>query len=221
MTVREMKKTFKCGGCLIQQVRKAIREKKPLKVPGHKHINPIRDDPSLVGLVDTITGDNGAVSDADLANLLGTSRSSVNRIRQDLKFSYRPLRHGPLLQDSQIDARLAFCRAHLNDDWSTTMFTDESSFATSPDCPVKSWTKRGQNAFIESQKFPASFMVLGWHCREQKGSIAQVSQQNGFRWLHPAAGGERHRGVFKGKRRCLVSTRWSNLSHVTKNEAVV
>ena len=159
MTVREMKKTFKCGGCLIQQVRKAIREKKPLKVPGHKHINPIRDDPSLVGLVDTITGDNGAVSDGDLANLLGTSRSSVNRIRHDLKYAYRPLRHGPLLQDRQIEARLAFCRAHLNDDWSTTMFTDESRFATSPDCPVKSWTKRGQNAYIESQKFPASFMV--------------------------------------------------------------
>ena len=40
MTVREMKKTFKSGGCLIQQVRKAIREKKPLKVPGRKQINP-------------------------------------------------------------------------------------------------------------------------------------------------------------------------------------
>ena len=36
MTVRELKKEFKCGGCLIQQVRKAIQEKKPLKVPGRK-----------------------------------------------------------------------------------------------------------------------------------------------------------------------------------------
>ena len=118
--------------------------------------------------MDTITGDNGAVSDADLANLLETSRSSVNRIRHDLRYSYRPLRHGPLLQDRQIQARLAFCRAHLNDDWSRTLFTDESRFATSPDCPVMSWRKRGQTDYVESQKYPGSFMVWGGIVGNQK-----------------------------------------------------
>ena len=136
--------------------------------PRAQTINPVRDDPSLVGLVDTITGDNGAVSDADLANLLGTSRSSVNRIRHDLRYSYRPLRHGPLLEDRQVEARLAFCRSHMDCDWSMTIFTDESRFATSPDCPVMSWTKRGQNAYIQSQKFPASFMVWGGIVGNQK-----------------------------------------------------
>ena len=132
-----------------------------LEVPGRKRINPVRDDQTLVGLVDSITGKNGAVSDADLAHLLGTSMSTVNRIRYDLHCSFRPLRHGPLLEERQIEARLAFCRAHQNDDWSGTMFTDESRFATSPDSPVMQWIKRGDNMYMVHEKFPKSFMVWG------------------------------------------------------------
>ena len=56
----------------------------------------------------------------------------------------------------------------------------------------------GPKRLYRISKVPGVIYGLGWHCREQKGSIAQVSQQNGFRRLHPAAGGERHRGVFKG-----------------------
>ena len=104
MTVRQLKKTFNCGGDTIQRVRKAIQEKKPLEVPGRKRFNPVRDDQTLVALVDSITGENGAVSDADLAHLLGTSKSTVNRIRHDLHYSFCPLRHGPLLEERKIEA---------------------------------------------------------------------------------------------------------------------
>ena len=79
-----------------------------------------------------MTREDGSLTNADLANLLLTSKSSVGRIRHDKKYAYRPLRHGPRLEDRHVAARLAFCRAHVNEDWSGTMFTDESRFATSP-----------------------------------------------------------------------------------------
>ena len=143
MPVREMKKRFSCGSDTIDDVRKAIEERKPLKLPGRKRTKPVRDDPRLVELVDTMTREDGSLSNADLANMLLTSKSSVGRVRHDKKFSYRPLRHGPRLTDRHVVARLAFCRAHVNDDWAVTMFTDESRFATSPDSPVKQWIKKG------------------------------------------------------------------------------
>lgn len=161
MTVRELKKRFSCGAELISEVRTSIVEKKPLKVPGHKKVKPVRNDPRLVELVDSMTRKDGSLSNADLANALMTSKSSVGRIRHDKKFSYRPLRHGPRLEDRHVEARLAFCRAHVNDDWSRTMFTDESRFATSPDCPVKQWIKTGENIYMVSEKFPKSYMVWG------------------------------------------------------------
>ena len=125
-------------------------------------------------LVDTHTWENGAVSDSDLASILGTSKATVNRIRHDLKYSYRPLRHAPRLTDRHIQNRLAFCIAHQNEDWSNTLFTDESRFATSPDSPVKWWTKRGENLFLEEDKFPASIMVWAGIVGGQKRAYSSV-----------------------------------------------
>ena len=106
-----------------------------------------------------MTRENGALSDSDLANILGTSRASVNRIRRDNDYKYKPLPHGPLLEPRQIEARLDFCRRWQNEDWSKTIFTDESRFATAPDCPVMWWVKKGDHIYVERPKFPASFMV--------------------------------------------------------------
>ena len=103
----------------------------------------MRDNGVLIGLVDSMTRQNGGVSDSDLANVLRTSRMSVNRVRHDLKYTYKALRHGPVLSQRNVAKRLEFCRVHQNDDWSNTLFTDESRFSTSPDCPIKQWVKRG------------------------------------------------------------------------------
>ena len=82
MSVRECKKRFNCGAELIRRVKKCIEEKKPLSIPWRPHIKPVRDDPVLVSLVDSMTRENGSMSDSDLANVLGTSRATINRIRQ-------------------------------------------------------------------------------------------------------------------------------------------
>ena len=115
MTVRELKKRFSCCAELIYEVRTSI-EKKTLKVPSHKKVKQVRNDPRLVELVDSMTREDGSLSNADIANVLITSKSSVGRIRHDKKLSYRPLRHGPRLENRHVEARLAFCRAHVNDD---------------------------------------------------------------------------------------------------------
>ena len=161
MSVAEMKKRFNCGAQLISDVRKALVEKKPLPIPGRKKINPVRDNTILIGLVDSMTRENGRVSDSDLANVLGTRRMRVNRAQHDLQFTYKALRHIPVLSQRHVGTRLAFCQNHRGDDWSSTMFTDESRFSTSPDCPVMQWVKRGDHIYVETEKFPFSIMVWG------------------------------------------------------------
>ena len=135
------------------------QQKKTLQVRSRKHINPVRDDPSLKRLVDSITRENGAISDGNLANVVGTSKATVNRISHDLKYSYKPLPHAPRLNDRHIQNRMAFCLAHQNHNWAKVLFTDESRFATSPDCPVMWWTKRGDHVYLQEDKFPGSIMV--------------------------------------------------------------
>ena len=136
LPVSSLKKSFKCGSDLIKRVSKSIEKKKPLDIPGHKHIKPIRNDENLIRIVDSITRNNGGVSDTELTHFVDTSRASVNRIRHDLKYVYKPLLHAPFLNERQVQSRLLFCRNHQHDDWSRTLFTDESRFATSPDCPI-------------------------------------------------------------------------------------
>ena len=177
MTIVQMKKSFRCGAELIQKVRKAINEKKPLPIPGHKKGNPVRNDPALIGLVDTMTREDGSLSNGALASILGTSESTINRIRHDLAYSYRPLRHGPHLLERHFAARLTFCLNHQDDDWSRTLFTDESRVATSPDCPVMWWAKRGDPVYAETEKFPFSIMVWAGIVGDQKTELVLCPQR--------------------------------------------
>ena len=85
MSVRELKKRFRCSSDTISDVRTAIEERKPLQLPGHKKVKPIRNDPRLVELVNTMTREDGSLSNADLARVLMMSKSSVGRIRHDKK----------------------------------------------------------------------------------------------------------------------------------------
>ena len=143
--IATLKQMFRCGADLIYRVKKAIEERKPICVP-RRGKKPIRNDPTLKRLVDESTSANGHMSDAELSTILGTSRSTVNNIRHDLKYKYKALRHGPVLSERQVHARLVFfCRNNLNRELTTVMFTDESRVSTSPDSPVRWWVKQGGN----------------------------------------------------------------------------
>ena len=81
--------------------------------------------------------------------------------RHDLKYVYKPRLHASFLNERQVQSRLLFCRNHQHDDWSRTLFTDESRFATSPDCPIMWWVKKGDKIYASKAKFPFSMMVWG------------------------------------------------------------
>ena len=146
---------------MIRRVRESITERRPLQIPGHQKAKPVRENPVLVQLVDATTHENGGASDLELARLFGTSRATINRIRHDLEYSYRPLRHAPFMTTVQIEKRLRFCTEHRDDNWENTLFTDESRFATSPDSPVMWWTRKGEPVYATTVKFPFSIMVWG------------------------------------------------------------
>ena len=103
--------------------------------------------------------------------MLETSKTTVNRIRHDLKYSYRPLHHAPPLTDRHIQKRMEFCLAHQNHNWAKVLFTDESRFATSPDSPVMWWTKRGDDMFLEEEKSPGSIMVWAGNIGNEKTQL--------------------------------------------------
>lgn len=161
MSQEKMKKQFRCGAELIRRVRESIAERRPLQIPGHQKANPVRENPVLVQLVNATTHENGGASDLELARLFGTSRATINRIRHDLEYSYRPLRHAPFMTTVQTEKRLRFCTEHRDDNWENTLFTDESRFATSPDSPVMWWTRKGEPVYATTVKFPFSIMVWG------------------------------------------------------------
>ena len=176
LAVAKLKKLFGCGAELIARVKYAIAQKKPIPIPRKGRRN-IRNNNILRGLIDATTMENGHISDSELSSMLGTSRNTVNRIRHDLNFRYKALRHGPALSPRQIRARLDFCLNNLFREWTIVLFTDESRFSTSPDSPVMWWIKRGHSVYIESQKFPPSIMVWGGILGPQKTPLVLCPQR--------------------------------------------
>ena len=174
--IAKLKRMFGCGADLIYRVKKAVEQRTAISLPtrGKK---PIRNDPVLRRLVDDATRANGHVSDTELSSLLGTSRSTVNNIRHDLDYKYKALRHGPVLSERQVQARLAFCRDHVDQDWRAVMFSDESRVSSCSDSPVMWWVKRGDHVYIEVEKFPPSIMVWSGIIGTRKTPLIQCPQR--------------------------------------------
>ena len=151
MSQEKMKKQFQCRAESINRVRQAIVERPPLQIPGHK--KKVRENVVLVQLVDATTRENGGASDMELARLFETSRATINIIRHDLQYSFKPLRHSPFMTARHILARLQFCTTHSDDHCEHTQFTDESRFATSPDRSIVWWIKKGNAVHLTTVKF--------------------------------------------------------------------
>ena len=143
---------FGCGADLIYRVKKTVEQRTEIRL-ATRGKKPIRNDPLLRRLVDEATRANGHVSDTELSSLLGTSRSTVNNIRHDLDYKYKALRHGPVLSERQVQARLAFCRDHVDQDWTAVMFSDESLVSTCSDSPVMWLVERGTTSTSRRKGF--------------------------------------------------------------------
>ena len=123
MSQEKMKRQFRCGAELINRVRECVVERRPLPIPGRKRGKPVRENVVLVQLVDATTRENGGASDMELSRLFVTSRATINRIRHDLQYSYKPLRHAPFMTARHIQTRFHFCTMHRSFCWTNRRAT--------------------------------------------------------------------------------------------------
>ncbi len=98
----------------------------------------------------------------DRARDLGGPAISVRTVQRQLKASgVLKLKPKPCidLTDAQTQKRLLLADQHLNDDWTSTIFTDESSFCLNRmQCSLWSPGRRRQ---IPRSKFPKNLMIWG------------------------------------------------------------
>lgn len=88
---------------------------------------------------------------------------SINTIRnrlQELQIAYRATKHKPLLTQKQVEKRQAWAHEHLEYDWSSVVFTDESSFWV---CNTirRAWSEKGNFIIQRTVKHPAKLHVWG------------------------------------------------------------
>jgi transposase len=99
----------------------------------------------------------------DSAVKRGTPSVSVRTIQRQLKASQvikLTPKHTLPLTLAQRQQRVAFCQQHLDDDWSRTVFTDESSFMFHRDRAPR-WSSGGKPAKVPHSKFPKTVMIWG------------------------------------------------------------
>lgn len=103
-----------------------------------------------------------------ILNTLGISISSttVNLIRNQLKFRFQSPRRRPFLTEGHIANRITFCQDQLQNDinWEDgVIFTDESRFCLRDDSR-RIWVKRGiynEKTFTNEKKYNQGIMVWG------------------------------------------------------------
>jgi len=114
---------------------------------------------------------SGARSDTSVAQMVSKefrtpiSRSSVNMIRHEERFNYKPPKVCQLLTKDHLQERLQFTSSYLNGEFPTTnlIFSDESRFVMQSDNQWV-WRRRGsydESIFSPKQKFPQWILIWG------------------------------------------------------------
>jgi hypothetical protein len=157
------------GRTLIRSIREALdRNLSEIFSSVHPLGAPKKITPEVTARIDEITSANRKMSSESVAQIIrGTegmpkiSASSVRTIchQRGSKFM-SPLTTFPLTED-QITRRRAFASAHIDSDWTKTVFTDESSFVLGSRGWI--WRRRGETGPAVSwvkEKFPAKIMIF-------------------------------------------------------------
>ena len=121
--------------------------------------------------VETLTLSNPKSSDSDIVFLLNqnynikVSRSTVNKIRHQIGFKWRPQKIIQALNENQIEKRIKFGNFILDNhiSGSDIFFSDESRICLSNDSKCVWMKKNASNieSFIEKVKFPKGVMIWG------------------------------------------------------------
>lgn len=132
---------------------------------------PAKVSADVRAFIDMTLSDDASVSDSRMVELVRdkfhvtVGRTTVGRIRRQLRFFWRPPKVIQALTDEQKDERIEFCSWVLanQEQIPNLIFSDESRFELGPD---NAWRriKRGvlnRNCFAERNKFSRGVMVWG------------------------------------------------------------
>ena len=166
-----IKETLKTGNSRISRVAKQLKNNSPI-IETAKVWRPPKVTPEIKQFINIETIEDPRIGGVKLSEKialsLGVTLSSttINQIRNLLKFSYTHPRRRQFLNEKQIQNRISFCQNQLEGeiDWSEmVVFSDESRFCLRDDSR-KVWVKRGyynEKTFCNEKKYDRGIMVWG------------------------------------------------------------
>jgi transposase len=171
------------GPDLIRRVRASLDED-PTQIFALEHAlgAPRKISPGVLGRIAELTASNRRMSSDALARIISAepemptiSSSSVASARHELGYQFLPPSAIFPLTPDQKAKRLTFALAHSGTDWSTTVFTDESSFVLG----TRGWLWRrkaetGAEVSWVKEKFPPKVMVFAGISRDYKSTLIMI-----------------------------------------------
>ena len=146
-------------------------------------------------LIEVYTLQDPTISCQKISNMLKDkhqircSTGSVWKIRNELKFSYKPPKIRTKLTEKQKKNRMQFCLTALDlyDGLGPIIFSDESKFTLESNKKWV-WRRRGEyndEIFTDRIKFPASVMIFGAIGPQYKSKLVYLDETvNSYNYIH-------------------------------------
>ena len=153
------------GNSRISRVAFQIKKKNfnpNIKIQSAKMGRPTKINPEIVQTIETETLQNPRIGGIALSNKIATSLgvslsyTTINKIRNEIHFSFKIQRRRSFLTETHIQNRIVFCNGQLQGqiDWQNcVVLSDESRFCLHDDSR-RVWVKRGvynDGAFINEK----------------------------------------------------------------------
>ena len=161
---------LKTGHSRIARVASQLKQNQEITSP--KMGRPPKVTSSVVQMVENETLNDPRIGGTALSHIIThslgitLSATTINLIRNNLKFSFTNPRRRPFMTEKNIENRLIFCNSELNGtiDWEEgVVFSDESRFCVRDDSR-RIWIKKGiynDNTFVSEKKYNRGIMVWG------------------------------------------------------------
>lgn len=165
-----IKSIVKCGNSRISRISLQIKNGEPIE--SAKIGRPPKVNQNVINTIEYQTIHDPTIGGNSLSSLIASnlgidiSSTTVNLIRNQLKFRYTHPRRRPFMTQQHIQARLSFCDDQLQNgiNWeSGVIFSDESRFCLRDDSR-RIWIKReiyNDSTFVNEKKYDTGIMVWG------------------------------------------------------------
>ena len=159
------------GNSLISRVAKQLNQNVTV-IKSAPMGRPPKVNQEVVDVIETETLRDPTIGGFSLSQIIADnlgislSKTTVNNIRNQLKFKFTSPRRRPFLTNVHIEKRLKFCEEQINGgiNWKDcVIFSDESRFCLHDDSR-RIWIKRGvynDKTFVNEKKYNVGIMVWG------------------------------------------------------------